>query len=234
MNAYAKMAQTTTSQHRRSLIAKVHVAKKTLGLADDDYRAVLLRVVGHDSAAMLREDQLLAVVQEFERLGFSAAARTPRPGPKRADHPVALKARAIWISLYQLGEIEDASEPALEAFARRQLKVERLQWADQAMGYKLIEALKAMATRAGWDQRLDGIPVHAKLVVLKRRLVLALLDRMRGGLIPADWTIERAAFQLAGIQTTSIVLLDDVQQLDLIARSFAAKLRDFRAAGGES
>ena len=58
----------------------------------------------------------------------------------------------MWISLYNLGAVRNPSEEALEAFATRQLRVERLQWANQSHCYKLIEALKAMAERAGWHQ----------------------------------------------------------------------------------
>jgi hypothetical protein len=30
----------------------------------------------------------------------------------------------------------------------------KMQWANQAQAYKLIEALKAIAQRNGWDQRI--------------------------------------------------------------------------------
>jgi phage gp16-like protein len=234
MNASSnsKMKAAPTSQNRRVLIAKVHVAKKALGLNDDDYRAVLVRVTGYTSSAMMNDAQLVAVVEEFARKGFDAKAR-PIGRSKPADHPVALKARALWISLHQLGEIDDPSEAALEAFARRQLKVERLQWADQGQGYKLIEALKSMAERAGWSQRLDGVTVGAKLLVLKRRLVEALMRRVRqADLAPASWTVERAAWEFGGIEEGRPLMFASVEELDLIARTFAAKLHEFRRATG--
>jgi len=90
-----------STQHRRALLAKVHVAKKVLGLDDDTYRAVLLRVAGETSAAKCSDAQLVALVKEFEAKGFTAKAKKPSPRP--ADHPLALKARAMWISLHQLG-----------------------------------------------------------------------------------------------------------------------------------
>ena len=55
-----------STQHRRALLAKVHVAKKVLGLDDDTYRAVLLRVAGETSAAKCSDAQLVALVKEFE------------------------------------------------------------------------------------------------------------------------------------------------------------------------
>jgi phage gp16-like protein len=137
---------------RRSALAKVHVAAKELGLETEDYRAVLARVTGKSSAASMTFAELQAVLDEFGRRGWSGRAAKPAaPRARPADHPSARKARALWISLWQLGAIESASEASLEAFARRQLKCERMQWADQAAAYKLIEALKAMAARHGWD-----------------------------------------------------------------------------------
>lgn len=217
---------------RRALIAKIHVAKKQLGLNDDDYRAVLLDVGGAASAADMADAKLVAVVRHFEARGFTATARKPGT-PRRADSPMALKARALWISLHQLGAIEDGSEAALEGFARRQLGVTKMQWADQAQGYKLIEALKARAQRAGWNQRVEGVPADAKLVILKRRLVDLLLDRMIAeGLAPAHWSVERAAFSLGGIEIASI-LTADIQTLDLVQRTFGAKLIEYRKVRGQ-
>lgn len=217
---------------RRRLIAVVHVAKKQLGLNDDDYRAVLLRVGGRRSAAELTDRQLADVVAEFERKGFTSKARAPGK-PRPADHPVALKARALWISLHQLGEIDNPSDAALEAFACRQLGVVRFQWADQGKGYKLIEALKAMAERAGWSQRLDGVPVAGKVIVLKRRLVEALIGKLwQAGVVPHDWDVERAAWELGGIADGRFLLSASLDELDTIARTFAAKLHVYRAAAG--
>jgi phage gp16-like protein len=229
MNAYRTMAAIAPAKaHRRGLIAKVHIARTQLGLSDDDYRAVLIDETGHDSAAMLDERQLDAVVKRFEARGFTAKAKagaTPRRG-RPADHPSARKARALWISLHQLGAIENPAEAALEAFARRQLGVDKLQWADQGQCYKLVEALKAIAERHGWSQDLAGVAPAARVVVLKRRLVDALRDKLvAAGLVPHDWTVARAAWDLGGVEVPA-VLLADVEQLDLVARTFAAKLRD--------
>lgn len=157
---------------RRAMLAKVHLAAKELGLSEGDYRAVLERVAGASSAAALDERALDRALSEFRRLGWKPArASGRRPA---ADHPSARKARALWISLGQLGVIRDSSDPALEAFARRQLGCERLQWADQAMAYKLIEALKAMAERAGWRQDVAGLEPEQASIELLRRLVLRL------------------------------------------------------------
>lgn len=150
----------------------------------------------------MRRAQLGLVLDEFKRLGWKPAPpRSPRSGAapvptsRAADHPVARKARALWVSLHQLGVVHEPAERALEAFAARQLGVERLQWADQAQGHRLIEALKAMAGRAGWDQAHVVQPAHGPHLdpvrVLKQRLVRAQWGRLvelgsiRGGEPPA-------------------------------------------------
>ncbi len=209
-------------QHRRAMLAKVHIAKKTLGMIDDDYQAVLLRVAGRDSAGDCTQAELNAVLKEFERLGFSAQAR-PK-GPRPADHPAALKARAMWISLGLLGAIKDSSDKALESFARRQLGCDRLQWANQQQVYKLVEALKAIAERHGWSQSVEGLPRGAVAINLKRRLCEALIGKLwQAGLVPLTWNIDRAAYDLAGIEIE--LLFAGPETLDLVARAFGAVLK---------
>ncbi|MEO6217737.1 MAG: regulatory protein GemA [Sphingomonas sp.] len=210
------------SQHRHSLIGKVHVAKKALGLDDDLYRGVLFDVAGQRSAADCTDSQLIAVVKHFESRGFSAKAKSGAPKP--ADNPMARKARAMWISLHQLGAIDNPSEPALEAFACRQLGCEKLQWANQALAYRLIEALKAIGERHGWRQALDGVRPDATVTVLKRRLVEAILGKLwKAGLAPATWDVNRAAFEFAGLEID--LLFVGASDLDLVAAAFGRALR---------
>ena len=166
----------------RGMLAKLHIARKELGLAEDDYRAVLLRATGKSSAKAMSLAELDAALTEFGRLGWTPTVATRsgsdlkagRGAPRPADHPSARKARSLWISLYNLAAVRNGSEAALEAFAARQLRVERMQWADQAKCYKLIEALKAMAERAGWDQTP---PTDAPEEFLARTLMRRLITR---------------------------------------------------------
>lgn len=173
--------------NRRAAVVKVQIAKRDLGLDDDIYRAMLLRLTGETSSTACSDQQLGVVLDELKAKGWTpkvvaggkaaAPARPRRAAP--ADHPAAKKARALWLSLWNLGEVRDPSEAALEAFAHRQLGVERLQWADQALTYKLIEALKAMAERAGWRQDTSGWTRGTDLVkVLKIALIRAQLARL--------------------------------------------------------
>ncbi len=166
---------------RGAMIAKVHLGAKDLRLDDETRRDLMARVTGKRSAADCTDDELDAVLAEYRargwtptvKLGGKPARKGPAPARRAAaDHKVAGKARAMWISLHQLGVVRSPSEASLEAFARRQLGVAALQWADQGVGYRLIEAMKAMADRAGWDQDLTGIPPRNHLKTLMRRLAL--------------------------------------------------------------
>ncbi len=171
---------------RRALIAKVHLGAKDLRLDDETRRDLMERITGHRSAADCSDAELVKVLDEYRRQGWAPQAARPRMGtapvPKSgrrpANHPVANKARALWISLHQLGVVRQPTEKALEAFAKRQLGVDALQWADQSQGFRLIEALKAMAERAGWAQSLDGIKPERQVWTLKARLVNAQLARL--------------------------------------------------------
>ncbi|MFD3263350.1 gp16 family protein [Phenylobacterium ferrooxidans] len=174
---------------RRALLAKIHLGAKDLGLDEDARRDVLEKITGLRSSADCTDRQLIQVLAHYrEDLGWTpngarpAAPQRKPPAPRSerppAKHPVAKKARALWISLHQLGAVREPSERTLEAFAKRQLGVDRLQWADQSQGFRLIEALKQMAERAGWSQDLASIKPDRQVWTLKARLVSAQVERL--------------------------------------------------------
>lgn len=215
------------SASQRKLLAMVHMAKKDLGLAEDDYREILLDVTGHRSAGDCDLAQLGKIIDRFRARGWKQAQPKGRTGARRADHPSARKARAMWISLHALGAIDDPSEAALEAFAKRQLGCTTLQWADQGQAFKLIEALKKMAEREGWDQSLAGVKAHARVTVLKRRLAQAILAKLIAlGEVPADWSFERAALAFTGAEINLLTATDS--ELDIVARELGNALRQIK------
>lgn len=171
----ARLARFAPDPQRRTMIAKLHLARRDLRLEEEDYRLVLERVTGQRSAADLSVAQLDAALAEMKRLGWEAQKRSG-PASGRASNPAAKKARAMLISLGLMGVIRNTSEAALNAFARRQTGIERLSWVNQSHVYKLIEALKAIASRNGWNQSTEGLadPVWT----LKLRLCEAILARL--------------------------------------------------------
>jgi phage gp16-like protein len=219
-----------TDRRRRSMLAKIHVAKKQLALAEDDYRQIMLEETGRSSAGDCTEAELERALKRLEAQGFKPLPKNPasNPATRPAQHPMARKARALWISLHHLNAVQNASEQALEAFAKRQLKCERLVWAKQSDAFRLIEALKAMAVRHGWpqtDEAGNNLPPRA----LHEGLCRAILWKLKGaGEIPADWTIDNAAFRLCGIETGSEGPMD-AEAYQRLAKALGDKLR---AAGG--
>lgn len=214
------------------MIAKIHVAKKQLNIADDDYRQILLDEAGVMSSAAASDGGLTKVLDRLKSRGFKPLPpkKGKHGGAKPADHPSARKARALWLSLYQLGAVKNPAEQALEGFAKRQLKVEAMQWANEAHCYRLIEALKAMAEREGWPQEIDAFETRwcqgdpsARLRILKRRLVDAILAKLKAaGAVSADWDAAQAMDRLFGER----VNLSSVESLELAAVSLGQKLRE--------
>lgn len=164
--------QATADGARKRLIAKVHILSGELKLSDESYRDVLERVAGHRSAALCSDEQLYAVVREFERLG----AGRKRDGRPAADTPMALRCRALWLTLWNLDELEDGSERALAAFVKRQTGRDDMRFCNAEQLSDVIEALKEMCRRAGVDTRRG-----AGLLAPKRNLVREQWARLHKG-----------------------------------------------------
>jgi hypothetical protein len=147
------------------LIAAVQTCRRKVdGLADDaTWRAFLTRVAGADSLRAMDGRQLGRVLDALHQAGaprLPGAASGARlrhdgaaaPGGKPAldDRPQVRMARGLWIELHQAGAVRDASEAALEAFAKRVTGKARLAWCRPFDLNKLIEALK------DWRDRTDA------------------------------------------------------------------------------
>lgn len=155
-----------------SAIKLMHVAKRHLGLDDDDYRAVLERVTGLRSAADMDDGQRDACVREFRRLGFGASKS---PHRARLSGPYAGKLQALWLSAWHLGIARDRRDSALTAFVERQTGIASTRWLRNAYDAQAaIEGLKAWIAREGgviWPT--SGGPKAQKVAVIdaQRRLL---------------------------------------------------------------
>jgi len=127
-------------------LAAIHAARRQLALTEDSYRDLLERIAGVRSAKDLDEAGRDKVLAEFRRLGFGTASRD-RPRAKGAH---ASKARALWLCLFQLGEVQDPSERALDSFARGITGVDSMAWNDPGQRNQVIEGLKSWAARVGY------------------------------------------------------------------------------------
>jgi phage-related protein len=145
----------TAAAQRRTELAAIHIAKKDLALTDDSYRAIVWRFSGEksDSAGALDTTQRRALLDHFRGLGFERKKQPARAGKRpMAFSPLASKIRALWLSLYHLGEVESPKEESIAAFVQRQTGVEALQWIDIDKADVVIRALRAWCERAGFHQ----------------------------------------------------------------------------------
>ena len=136
-------------------LAAIHVAKKQLGLDDDTYRAVLVRVTGKDSAKEMTQAERDRVVQELRRQGFK---RSSSAGRKPLEGKFARKLQALWIAGWNLGVVRERDDKALVAFVERQTGLSHVRFLhDAGDAMKAIEALKGWLERAGvnWSTGSD-------------------------------------------------------------------------------
>lgn len=228
-----------SKQHRNGLIGKINVGRHKLEMHEDDYRQLLFDQTGKISLRAMDERELEKVAARLVQLGFKPV---PKAGKSPvADHKVARKARALWISLWHLGVVHNPSEQALEAMARRQLGCDKLAWIKQQDGYKLIEMLKAWAEKAGWAQDDPEPPAIAlsgamaqevKVLGLNRRLAEAILAKLKSAeAVPAHWDLATACDRLGGLAPEGRWTLQDYTRA---AQLLGAQLREAVPNQGEN
>lgn len=131
---------------KRPLLAKIHIAKAQLNLDDEQYRDVLRRITGKDSAAKCRYSQLVDLINEFKDLGWKtekkkAFRRAPSDGIK--------KIYALWGELQAFGAVQSTDKTALDAFCKKYTGIDSVQWLQPAQQQKIIEILKQWIKRIG-------------------------------------------------------------------------------------
>lgn len=132
---------------KRPLIAKIHVAKAQLNLDDEQYRDIVRRVTGKDSAAQCRYSQLVDLINEFKALGW----KTPKKKAfRRAPSDGIKKIYALWGKLQALGAVQSTDKTALDAFVKKYTGIDSVQWLQPAQQQKIIEILKQ------WIKRIEG------------------------------------------------------------------------------
>jgi len=134
---------------RRKEIAKIHIAKKRLGLDDDNtYRAFLMRVAGTSSAAELNQEQRSRVLDAFKACGFREGhIQIAKLEDFDDPEPQMRLVRALWADLAALNALGDASDKALRSFIKRTAKADSIRWLGPHEANKVIEALKAWKAR---------------------------------------------------------------------------------------
>lgn len=205
-------------------IKALHAEARRQKLDDDAYRDFLQRETGQRSCKGLSWGEAQRCLDALKRGSTTSQSvvdnnlkRDDRPSRAlRLEGPYAAVSRALWISAWNLGLIEDRSDRALVAFARRQTGIDHLDWVKEgADGAKVLEALKS------WIAREAG--VQWELPVEERRRLNVSLTRWRKlAVIQAQVRILRQAGETAGAfldhRTTN-------RALDDLARDLGARVR---------
>lgn len=227
------MASAAAAPGRRRMLARVHILAKDLGLADDVYRDVLERSTGKRSAGDCDEGELVKAIAALERsAGGPRRGRRPSRTRSQANGAHHRKALALWLALWQLGEVDDPSDAALDAFARRQTGVDSLAWVAGDKAGPVIDALKAWCKRAGFD-----VPATTgdKGAEAKRRLIRALWHNLceTGAVrITSDealWRyLDTICSMQAGLPRRAGIEHLDLRQLDIAVEKLGRWLRGAR------
>ncbi|MGE4545814.1 MAG: gp16 family protein [Pedobacter sp.] len=144
----------TYPDHRRAELAKIHIAKKDLGMTDDDYTTMLMAITDKTSAGDITARQRQEVLEHLVSLGFKNDRKRGRPAnmerkPSQAEEQVSRAKQLEKIeALLTVGEKPWGYADALAA---RICKVDRVAWVATVDLYKIITALRKQAKREGWD-----------------------------------------------------------------------------------
>lgn len=137
---------------RKSLLAKIHIAKKQLGLGEEEYRAILARF-RVESSKDLDAKGLAQLVDHMARLGAEFTSATPkakpgyqaRPAQRRSEYyeipdgPRAKVKRYIAAMWRELGY----DMVSLDTRAKREFKVDAFRWLeDEAALHRLVTDLE--------------------------------------------------------------------------------------------
>lgn len=130
----------------KSKIALVQVARKQLGLSDEDYRALLLNHGGVTGSKHLDARGFDAVMERFAQLGFVSQRATQggRPRVNRATPAQVQLIRDLWVELTVTG-----TEQGLRRWLDRHWGVSSVEFLTPRGAGRVIGALRKWQARGG-------------------------------------------------------------------------------------
>jgi phage gp16-like protein len=126
---------------RNPALAKIHIAKKELGLDEDTYRAMLQQHGGVSSSKDLTPLGAARVLQHLERAGF-------KPKAGHGKRPNAAPGRAALVGKIE-AQLAAAGRPwsYVDGMAKRMFTVEKVDWLNEEQLGKIVAALAYDAKR---------------------------------------------------------------------------------------
>lgn len=131
---------------RNGLIAKIKIAQKELAMAEEAYRAMLLRITGKNSCAVMDIGELERVADEMRRFGFKPSTSTAREKHGR-PHLRRTTAAAMMDKVEALLADGGYHWNYAHAMARRMFGREKVEYLDNDQLHKLVAALQIAANR---------------------------------------------------------------------------------------
>lgn len=132
-----------------SAIAAINIAKKSLKIEEDDYRALLQRVTGKASLKLMTPVEHGLVL---DALGGQVTTRVKG----QMDGPYGVKLQALWLSGWNLGVVRNRADAALLVFVKAQTNIDHTRFLRDAKdARKAVEALKK------WLERDAGVDWNA-------------------------------------------------------------------------
>ena len=126
----------------RSDLAKIHIAKKALGLDDAAYRGILRARYHRASATELSDQQTADLIELFHEKGWRPASF--------AQRGLIL---ALWHRLAAAGELRKPAEDALESFVAHATGKQDLRRLTVREASRVIEMLKRWLQRISPEDR---------------------------------------------------------------------------------
>lgn len=126
-------------------LAKIHIAKKELAMADDAYRAMLQGLAGVSSARDLSETQALNILAHMKRCGWK-----PKGARKIGKRPNPALDKAALVRKIE-AQLAEAKRPwaYADGMAKHMFKIDKIDWCDADQLQRIVAALAYDAKRNG-------------------------------------------------------------------------------------
>ncbi|MDR0759671.1 MAG: regulatory protein GemA [Treponema sp.] len=141
--------------NKKVKLSLIHIAKKDVGITDEDYRSLLSGAAEVESAAELEyEYQFNAVMKAFENLGFKSARRGEagkKTRPRWTDAWGGTPNQRAKIEVMWRTCARNPADKALRVFIKRITHVDHPRFLNSVLAQKVIIALEVMMRKAGFD-----------------------------------------------------------------------------------
>jgi len=142
---------------QQKLLAKIHIAKKELGVEDSIYRDILYRKFRVGSSKSLSNSQALALIHHFKGLGWIPKTKPKKYDDQKGDIYSATPAQkrmieALWHDIYR----GNSETKHLRQFLWNHFKVSDIRFLDKDKAHQAIEGLKKMQHRQPPTSRQAG------------------------------------------------------------------------------